>query len=254
MTLDIAFGPYQVSASIRLTLVPIRATTDSVIEIIPVGTVSVTNLARILDADRSLVEEVRTGPISLPAGNYFIEYPAIDGARTYQVDLLGGNIVPRILTNPASRFDVNNDGQSAPIDALIVINGISRLASAPDGDGFFSDELQYLDVNEDNQLTPIDALNVMNHLALREIPVDSELATPPLIPSIDSEPEETLDAALPPETLSESTETIEAYEESVDSYFASQERVTENEVEVDETRVDDEAVDDLLFAGDDLIA
>ncbi len=71
--------------------------------------------------------------------------------------------------NAVSQFDVSGDGGTSPIDALLVINYLNRLAGTggnqlptfdpaqPKGEGF-------VDVNGDNLVTAIDALLVINRL------------------------------------------------------------------------------------------
>jgi hypothetical protein len=67
-------------------------------------------------------------------------------------------------------LDVNRDGHTAPIDALIVINGLNAAVVREDGEsppllmGGSSGQVWYPDVNGDRVVTPLDALLVINHL------------------------------------------------------------------------------------------
>ncbi|MEM9586777.1 MAG: Ig-like domain-containing protein, partial [Planctomycetota bacterium] len=65
------------------------------------------------------------------------------------------------LQNPEFRFDVNADQRVSPIDALLVINELSRRLlfrnAEPTPDRFF-------DVSGDGRLSPLDALQVINVL------------------------------------------------------------------------------------------
>ncbi|MEO1525594.1 MAG: dockerin type I domain-containing protein [Planctomycetota bacterium] len=65
------------------------------------------------------------------------------------------------LQNKLSRWDVNNDGIVSAIDALQVINEVSRGANAqPSGR-----VIRFFDTNGDGTISPIDALQVINRLA-----------------------------------------------------------------------------------------
>jgi RHS repeat-associated protein len=73
--------------------------------------------------------------------------------------------------NPRSSVDVNNDGFVSPVDALLVINELSRAGSA---NGLVGKPLParlgarefspYFDTSGDSSITPLDALLVVNHL------------------------------------------------------------------------------------------
>ncbi|QDV67981.1 Cadherin domain protein [Rosistilla carotiformis] len=64
--------------------------------------------------------------------------------------------------NPTNRFDVNNSGEVAPIDAVMILNFLNRsgpqIVPAEDPIG------RYLDVDGDNAILPIDALQVLNYI------------------------------------------------------------------------------------------
>jgi hypothetical protein len=69
------------------------------------------------------------------------------------------------LQNQHNQFDVNADMHVSPLDALIVINHISRhsdrvVLSAAEGEG----QKLYPDTNGDRLISPIDALLVINEL------------------------------------------------------------------------------------------
>ncbi|MCS7468224.1 dockerin type I domain-containing protein [Stieleria sp. ICT_E10.1] len=68
--------------------------------------------------------------------------------------------------HPWDRHDVNNDGQVTPLDALFVINRLSRDASDTLPTPRKFDEPFY-DVTGDDRVTPLDALHVLNHLQRR---------------------------------------------------------------------------------------
>ena len=63
---------------------------------------------------------------------------------------------PVIQQNSSNPFDVNNDNQVSPVDALLVINALEDRPVSFTG--------EYLDVNGDWNIAPIDALLVINEL------------------------------------------------------------------------------------------
>lgn len=78
------------------------------------------------------------------------------------------------LQNPLRHADVNADGEVTALDALLVINHISRYGSggtpttAPDDGGW------YYDVSGDGVVTALDALLVINHIARGDAPGEGE--------------------------------------------------------------------------------
>jgi hypothetical protein len=77
---------------------------------------------------------------------------------------------PMPWQNPINIFDVNRDTNVSALDALAVINGISRGASEfIDALGKLDEarpfDLGFFDVTGDNRLTSLDALRVINQLA-----------------------------------------------------------------------------------------
>ncbi|MCA9191213.1 MAG: matrixin family metalloprotease [Planctomycetales bacterium] len=69
--------------------------------------------------------------------------------------------------------DVNSDGLTSPVDALIVINELNRPSGSTDGLISESNETHLCDVNDDGGITPQDALMVINNL---NIPPEAESA------------------------------------------------------------------------------
>lgn len=70
-----------------------------------------------------------------------------------------------IFQNPRNRFDVDDNGEITPRDALLIINRLNSQTNA-NGEGEHGARMYY-DVNGDGHGTPIDALNVVNHLNSR---------------------------------------------------------------------------------------
>lgn len=69
--------------------------------------------------------------------------------------------------NPRNRWDVNDDGNVSPIDALLVLNRLNRGGEGEGDSGSGDKPSVYWDVNGDRKISPIDALQVINHLNRR---------------------------------------------------------------------------------------
>lgn len=81
--------------------------------------------------------------------------------------LLAGDILA--AHNYSIPEDVNNDWQVTPLDALMVLNHISRNGGNNSLSGFARGELgNFIDVNGDDMVTPLDALRVLNRIASGE--------------------------------------------------------------------------------------
>nr|MBC8868084.1 hypothetical protein [Planctomycetota bacterium] len=74
------------------------------------------------------------------------------------------------FTNPRGATDVNDDGHTSPIDALLLINYLNSqgatdlTALASGGEGESSGTRYYYDVNADMVVSPLDVLGVISHL------------------------------------------------------------------------------------------
>jgi hypothetical protein len=116
----------------------------------------------------------------LEAGTYHVKvvipnaWQASEPASaTRQVTLTGGQLpgqlsfgaAPPPWHNVSRRHDVNGDGSTVPLDALMVINDLNMLGSRelPEPAGGLSPP-PYLDVNADGFVSNIDALQVINQL------------------------------------------------------------------------------------------
>jgi hypothetical protein len=83
-----------------------------------------------------------------------------------QFNVTAGSNAP--LQNFSLPQDVNNDGAVSPIDALLIINEVSR--AAPMGEGELAGNAPiiasqyYTDVNGDQRTSALDALQVINYL------------------------------------------------------------------------------------------
>ena len=81
---------------------------------------------------------------------------------------------PKRWQNPANHFDVNQDDRVSTVDALVIINGISRLGGQRVL-GIDFDPTPFFDVNGDGNISALDALLVINQLARGQ--AESELAS-----------------------------------------------------------------------------
>jgi len=116
---------------------------------------------------------------SLPDGNYRVELAAErliyqPQTRTFSVTKLGGIAGPiaaafeRVTSpwqNPLDPFDVDGNGSVRPIDALRIINEISR-----NGARILTNPsliTLFVDPSNDGAVTPLDALRVINEIARR---------------------------------------------------------------------------------------
>jgi hypothetical protein len=81
------------------------------------------------------------------------------------IDLAIQRFLQEYFTNPDNPWDINGDGQVAPLDALIVVNALNsrHVESSSEADA----PLLYLDANGDSFLSPLDALGVVNYLNTR---------------------------------------------------------------------------------------
>jgi hypothetical protein len=82
-----------------------------------------------------------------------------------QFNVTAGSNAP--LQNFSLPQDVNNDGAVSPIDALLIINEVSRVAPMGEGELAGSDPIiasRYYDVNGDQRTSALDALQVINYL------------------------------------------------------------------------------------------
>lgn len=65
-------------------------------------------------------------------------------------------------------FDVDGNGSVSALDALLVINDLSRSQSDSAESSAENEERSRTDVNEDGDVTAVDALVIINHLSRQE--------------------------------------------------------------------------------------
>lgn len=99
-----------------------------------------------------------------------------DATRMTAVHQTDGTQIEVVTANPLSNFlqptDVNNNGESSPLDALIILTTLGY-EYRRQGTGIAItvesllpiDGTNYVDVNRDGILTPLDALLILNHLS-----------------------------------------------------------------------------------------
>lgn len=125
----------------------------------------------------------------------------------YQITASGYEAVQRSLTllddeppkfqNPVDRFNVDGREDVVPLDALRIINAISRRGQNPilnpETDAF---DGIFPDVNGDYLITPLDALLVINEISRRREKASTTLTSPLAAPLVSAEQERNHDAAL----------------------------------------------------------
>lgn len=131
--------------------------------------------------------------------------PSAGTSETFFIEVLANE---NPFHNPNSPYDVNGDDEVTPLDALLILNAISR-----NGGGGpisqFDPPGRYWDVNGDGQITPLDALLILNYLNVQNRPrptgePESGSATTPI--SIGSPDENSGDETLTPVATSQQTE------------------------------------------------
>ncbi len=112
----------------------------------------------------------------------FEMFPGAEKSNTLSLEV--GQAIAISLTNQANALDVNADSVVSALDALVVINYLSRDSqrtasgssardATSEGNGY------YLDTNADSRVTALDALLVINALSRRHAsPGDGEAADP----------------------------------------------------------------------------
>lgn len=137
------------------------------------------------------------------------------------------------FTNPRNRFDVNNDGEGSPIDALILINFLNNQGSTAlaGGEGESSGTRYFYDVNADMVVSPLDVLGVIGHLNTRSAQGGGEgEANAELVETVPAATFEPIDAPI----VSELT-TLDPTEKSYPSDNEADRPTTQTVAEEDDT-------------------
>ena len=117
-------------------------------------------------------DSVTKGTFSITAGQAFVlrVRGLTSSATNYSVSVSlsgtpvtsGTTATPAARTVPLQWLDTSDDGVVSPLDALMVINHLSRKHESAHDDAMFQ-----FDMNDDSFVSPIDALLVINHLSHR---------------------------------------------------------------------------------------
>jgi hypothetical protein len=100
-------------------------------------------------------------------------------ASTFVIDVL---VNPNPFHNESNPYDVNADGQVNPLDALLIINSISR-NGGPGPISQFPSPDRFYDVNGDGLITALDALLIINFINRRQRG-EGEMLAPPANDSV----------------------------------------------------------------------
>jgi hypothetical protein len=152
------------------TAILFRANTNTTLTVGQVGVASLTEEVMLLDEDLNSVGGQSSGlfTANLLAGN---SYALIFmGRSTDSIFLVrssaGFESLSGSTTNLLRASDVNADGESTVLDALLIVNQLSRQSSGEGEDvGALVQTGRYYDVNNDGKVTAGDALRVLNELA-----------------------------------------------------------------------------------------
>lgn len=123
--------------------------------------------------------------ILIPAGSLSATFAvsAVDdfipqGRRIVRINATGNDVIaaavdivitdndPAFWTNPVSPFDVNNNGETDPLDVLVIINEIN-LNGTRSLNPNLDRSLPFVDVNRNGQIDPLDVLMVINEINRR---------------------------------------------------------------------------------------
>lgn len=100
----------------------------------------------------------------VPQGRRIVRINATgDGVIAAAVDIAISDNDPAFWTNPVSPFDVNNNGDTDPLDVLIIINEIN-LNGTRSLNPSLDRSLPFVDVNRNGQIDPLDVLAVINEI------------------------------------------------------------------------------------------
>lgn len=120
-----------------------------------------------------------TGIQSIARGELVSSYldgsmPDLDQQQDGTIHLIAGPVLADGIPaqNPVEQWDVDNNGQTTTLDALIVINFLGRQIEGNGAIPFPAHSERFLDVNGNQDVTPLDALLVINFVARQQ-----ELAT-----------------------------------------------------------------------------
>ncbi|MGB7324082.1 MAG: PKD domain-containing protein, partial [Rubripirellula sp.] len=149
------------------TAILFRAVADAVISVFAVGTTSVGQTIRVVDESVLQIDTFSSGVTTATVtsgGLYAIIFEPHTDNRTYTVQSTAGSdaFTPTSPNNFLQPTDANGDARTSALDALVIINQISRMQNA---EGEELPTAFMYDVNRDGNTTALDALMVINQLA-----------------------------------------------------------------------------------------
>ncbi|MEM6778690.1 MAG: S8 family serine peptidase [Planctomycetota bacterium] len=146
-----------------------QAVADTSISVVPVGVGVVGEVIQIVDQSlqqiSANVEGTATANLQAGTLNAIIFLPQTQD-RIYSIQSSNGfeSLANSITTNLFEPTDTNGDGSTSALDALVVINSLSRTEQAGEGAFDASEDWGMYDVNADGRVSAVDALRVINHL------------------------------------------------------------------------------------------
>lgn len=235
---DIIPKPYLIPGDMIPTAIMFGALADTTVSVVPVGTTSLEETIVILDGQLNQVSTFRDGvtTANIPGGSlYAVIFEPHSEDRVYSLRAINGEqtLTRATPTNLFMPTDTNGDGETTPLDALLVINRMSRAAAEAEQASAVN---EFHDVNGDGSVTPMDALRVINYLSENAV---SESTSDFL--TAESEPEEAK---------------LTVAEMSIDLLVKSAKFVAElvepvgGDGSLAETRASDDAADEALVATD----
>jgi hypothetical protein len=126
-----------------------------------------------LNSNAVIAGEIALTPTYEMLGKHEIIYSVLDDLRymrNTQVAVI--EVVPSFFQNPSLAFDVNDDSFVTPLDALLILNDLSRNGARPTDkrDGMSK---PYIDVDGNRQVAPLDSLLVLNYIGNKKFNSES---------------------------------------------------------------------------------
>ncbi|MGB7329570.1 MAG: Calx-beta domain-containing protein, partial [Rubripirellula sp.] len=156
-----------------------RATMETVVTVLPIGSASATEDIRVLDGDTNTISEFVAGVTSAtvrPGSLYAIVFGAQTSRRIFSIRSSAGfeALSSAVGTNIIRPTDTNADGETTARDALVVINELGR--DNAEGERISSaGSTNMMDVNADGSVSALDALMVINALAKSRLSESEQL-------------------------------------------------------------------------------
>ena len=168
-------GTHQVSGDEPYQVIVFVADRDATLFVQPSpgGPLSTSKQIFVVDATRFDLSSVDGQGVTadvVAGGRYAIVFARHAQPRSFDVSASPNDSLSLSLTNLFDFADVDGNGQASPLDALLVINELSRRSAStlpPTRPRFYN-------VNQDDRVSPLDALNVINEVARRDSPASPQ--------------------------------------------------------------------------------